>query len=62
VPGEEYALWIYVPDGLAASRAQAKAEGAGAVSVSLEQSGNSLKAGFRGAQETLNWEIEFAGR
>ena len=62
VPGEDYALWIYVPDGMAASRAQAKADGAGAVSVSLEQSGNSLKVVFNGKQEALHWEIEFAGR
>jgi len=62
VPGEDYAIWVFVPDGMAASRAQAKGSGAGAVTVSLEQSGNSLKVAFSGEQEALNWEIEFAGK
>lgn len=59
VPGEDYAIWVFLPEGWGAFRAQAKADGAGVVSVSLEQSGNSLKAAFNGKQETLNWEIEF---
>ena len=62
VPGEDYAIWVFVPDGMAASRAQAKGSSAGAVTVSLEQSGNSLKVAFSGEQEALNWEIEFAGK
>ncbi len=62
VPGEEYAIWVFLPEGWGAFRAQAKADAAGAVSASLEQSGNSLKASFNGKQETLNWEIEFASK
>jgi hypothetical protein len=60
VPGEDYGIWVFLPEGWSAFRAQAKAVGAGAVSVSLEQTGNSLKAVFNGKQETLDWEIEFA--
>jgi hypothetical protein len=62
VPGEDYAIWIFVPDGMAASRAQAKADGTGAVSIGLDQSGNSLKVVFSGAQEALSWEVEFTGK
>jgi hypothetical protein len=60
VPGEDYGIWVFLPEGWSAFRAQAKAAGAGAVSVSLEQTGNSLKTVFNGKQETLDWEIEFA--
>ncbi len=62
VAGEDYTIWIFVPEGWSASRAQATAGGTQAVSVRLEESLNSLKVTFSGVQETLNWQIEFAGK
>jgi hypothetical protein len=59
VPGEDYALFVYVPEGLAVSRVQASAEGAGEVPVRQELSGRSLKVTFRGRPEAVAWRLEF---
>jgi hypothetical protein len=60
VPGDEYSIWLFVPDGFAVARAQARSEGTQSVSVRLEQTGNSLKVGFLGVKESLSWEVQFA--
>ncbi len=62
VPGEDYALFVYVPEGMAVSRVQASAEGAREVPVRQELSGRSLKVSFRGRPEAVAWRLEFAAQ
>ena len=59
VPGDEYTLWFYVPEGFTFSKVRATSPGRGEISAHHEVSGNSLRVGFPGQQETVDWEVEF---
>jgi hypothetical protein len=60
VPGENYTLWVYVPEGLTISQVRAAAKGGRQVPVRHELTGNSLQVSFEGQQEAVDWEVEFA--
>jgi Melibiase/Alpha galactosidase C-terminal beta sandwich domain len=60
VPGEDYALFLHVPEGMAVSAVDATAEGGGRVPVAQETSGPSLKITFRGQPEAIAWQVEFS--
>jgi hypothetical protein len=60
VRGEDYALFIHVPEGVTVSRVQATVEGAGEVPVRHEQAGGSLKVSFTGRPEAVAWQVDFA--
>jgi hypothetical protein len=60
VPGEDYVLYVHVPEGTTLSRAQASA-GSGEVPVHQEMSGRLLKVSFRGQPAAVTWRIDFAG-
>ena len=59
VPGEDYALWIYVPNGETLSRVGARTGKTHEVPVHDELAGNVLKVDFKGQPEPVNWEIIF---
>ena len=59
VPGEDYALFVHVPEGMAVSRVQATAAETREVPVRQELSGRSLKVSFRGQPEAVAWRLEF---
>lgn len=61
VKGETYSLFIYVPDGIKISQAQAMTSGNNVVNVNRELVGNSLKVSFQGQSEPVQWLIEFKG-
>jgi len=62
VAGEDYVLFVHVPEGIAVSRVEARVGGSREVPVRQETSGRSLTVGFRGQAEAVGWEIEFAPR
>ena len=59
VPGEDYALFLQVPEGMAVSGVDATAEGGGRVPVVQESNGPSLKITLRGRPEAIAWQVEF---
>lgn len=59
IPGEDYRLSIYVPDGVAVSEMHAAAKGSEGIPVHIEQTGKLLVAGFTGRQEVIEWQIKF---
>jgi hypothetical protein len=59
VPGEDYALFIYVPKEMTVSRVRAAATGSRQVPVRHEVTGNSLTVSFEGQPEPVDWEVEF---
>ena len=61
VPGDNYTLWVYVPEGVAVSRTRAATKGGSVVPVQHELTGNSLMVSFLGQREAVDWEVEFAG-
>ena len=61
VKGETYSLFIYVPDGIKISQAQAMTSGNHVVNVNRELVGNSLKVSFQGQSEPVQWLIKFKG-
>jgi hypothetical protein len=62
VPGDDYALWFYVPKGLSVSQVRAGTKANAVVPVQHELSGNSLKVSFPGQPEAVDWEVEFGGK
>lgn len=54
VPGENYTLFIYVPQGISASQVRAT------VPVHHELNGSTLKVSFQGQTEPVDWAVEFA--
>jgi hypothetical protein len=60
VAGEDYALFMHVPEGVVVSWLQAAVEGAGEVPVRHDRDGNSLKVSFAGRPEPIAWQVEFA--
>jgi hypothetical protein len=62
VPGDDYTLWVHVPEGLAVARVQAATKENREVPTRHEVAGDSMTLSFQGRQEPVNWEIEFAPR
>jgi hypothetical protein len=59
VPGEDYVLFVHVPEGTTVSQAQATVAGTREVPVRQEPSGRELKVTFRGQPEAVAWRIAF---
>lgn len=59
VPGEEYALSVYVPDGWSVSHAKVRAGTDQKVEAHLERTGNLLKVSFQGQPQPVDWKITF---
>jgi hypothetical protein len=62
VPGDEYTLWFYVPNGEGVSQVRAQTTGDAVIPVQHDLNGNSLKVTFLGQQEAVNWEVHFGKR
>jgi hypothetical protein len=60
VPGEDYALFVHVPEGATVLRAHAGVAGGREVPVRQEREGPSLKVAFGGQREPVSWEVIFA--
>ena len=61
IPGEDYALWVYVPKGMSIAQARARTSKNRVVSVHQNLNGNSLRLSFEGQPDTMNWEVAFVG-
>jgi len=59
VPGQDYVLWIYVPQGETVSHVVARTDKNQEVPVHDELTANSLKVSFQGQPEPVNWEVMF---
>ena len=59
MPGDDYALWIHVPAGFAASQAVARTRAGQQVAARQSLTGDSLKIVFPGTQEAVEWEAPF---
>jgi len=62
VPGEDYTLWFYVPEGTTAAQVRAASRAGRAIPARHEVKGNSLQVTFPGQQEAVDWEVVFAGK
>ena len=61
VPGEDYSLWFYVPQGTTFTEVHASA-GNQKIPARHELTGNSLRVSFPGQREAVSWEIVFAAK
>lgn len=59
VPGDEYTLSVYVPDGWSASQAIARTGKSQEVEVRKERTDNLLKVSFQGQPQRVDWAITF---
>jgi hypothetical protein len=59
VPGDEYALWIYVPKGFKLLGAKG-ATGQNDIPIEKQLDGSTLKIRFSGVAEPVRWEIRFS--
>jgi len=59
VPGEDYALFIYVPEGMTFARARAVARGAGEIPLEKELSGNTLTIRFSAREPVVEWQVQW---
>ena len=59
VPGDDYTLWVHVPEGLAVSSARATTKENREISVRHKVTGNAVALSFEGQTEPVNWEIGF---
>jgi hypothetical protein len=62
VPGEDYALFVHVPEGMAVSRVRASVEGGREIPARDELTSSSLRVGFGGQPEAVAWQLEFAAK
>lgn len=59
VPGDDYTLWFYVPEGFTMAQAHATSAGKEGIPVHYQVAGNSLQVTFTGQQEVVNWDVQF---
>ncbi|MGA2863079.1 MAG: alpha-galactosidase [Verrucomicrobiota bacterium] len=62
VPGEEYTLFVYVPEAATMSKVRATAKQGGEVPVRHQQTGNLFSVSFQGRQEVVQWQIQFVAK
>jgi hypothetical protein len=62
VPGDDYTLWFYVPQGITVAQVRAASGANREIPVRHELTGNSLRVSFPGRQEAADWEVVFAGK
>jgi hypothetical protein len=62
VPGDNYTLFIYVPDGMNIVQASASTPDNHEVKVNNEVDGNSLKLTFQGQPDNIRWKVDFSLR
>jgi hypothetical protein len=62
VPGDDYTLWFFVPEGFTVAHVRATSAGKGEIPAHQEVTGNSLGVSFPGQQEAVDWEVEFAAK
>jgi len=62
VPGDDYTLDFYVPEGFTVAQVSAAIPGKSDIPARQETVGNLLKVVFPGQQETVDWEVQFAGK
>ena len=61
IPGEDYTLFVHVPEGTTLSGAEASTAGSRDVPVRQDLAGRLLKVSFPGQPGTVAWRLEFAG-
>lgn len=59
VPGDNYTLWFYVPNGLTVSKVRVETKKSAVVPVREHLINNSLQVTFPGQHETVDWEVKF---
>ena len=59
VPGDDYTLWFYVPNGASVSQAKAVTKSHSDLSAREAVKGNSLSVTLVGQAEPVDWEVEF---
>ncbi len=59
VPGDPYAFWVYVPEGVRLLHAKAISANQ-ELALAKELDGTSLKISFTGVAEPVHWELKFA--
>ncbi len=59
INGEDYSLFIYVPDGFYFKGCKAITSGGSGLTIIPERTGNSLKLSFRGQTEIVSWMASF---
>ena len=62
VPGDDYTLWFYVPEGFTAAHVRATSAAKGEIPARQVVAGNSLAVSFAGEREAVDWEVEFVAK
>jgi len=62
VPGDDYTLWFYVPQGITVVQVHVASGANRAIPAQHELTGNSLRVSFPGQREAVSWEIVFAAK
>jgi hypothetical protein len=62
IPGDSYALWFSVPEGMALNQARATAPDGRDLPVKVEREATSLKISFTGVGTPVSWELQFSPR
>jgi hypothetical protein len=61
IPGEEYTLFLHVPDGVRVRGAHAAVSGHGEIPVRRQGDGPSLRLTFEGQPAPVEWTVDFEG-
>jgi hypothetical protein len=62
VPGDDYALWFYVPQGVTVAQVHVASGANREIPARHESTGSSLRVSFPGQQDAVQWEIVFGGK
>jgi hypothetical protein len=62
VPGDDYTLWFYVPQGITVAQVHVSSGANRAIPAQHEFTGSSLRVSFPGQREAVSWEIVFAAK
>jgi hypothetical protein len=59
VPGDDYALWFYIPKGFTFAQVRAASTDNTTVAAHYHADGNSIKVSFPGQAAPVNWQVDF---
>lgn len=62
VAGDDYSLFVYVPEDLLVAKTRATLASGGPIPLSEERTGNLLQLRFTGQSEVVNWQIDVVAK
>jgi hypothetical protein len=59
IPGDDYALWFYVPKGFTVTQVHAVSTDNRTITAHYQAAGNSVKVSFPGQAAPVDWQVDF---